>query len=189
MVDDKEVLDRLDCYAKAIARNLLLKFDSAHDRHRAEDIAQNLFLAGWQVWKAKGNEGLAKHRMSDRAKDEAERLANELKNEPQPLRYLPTAGSDDERDDVDATEAYHVESASSPHRPVGVSALSRASPVEDMIVQEYLEGLTERQRRIVECRMAQMTVKEISQTLGVSTSTIERELTLLQKGFHRDQGD
>lgn len=46
MVDDKEVLDRLDRYAKAIARNLLLKFDLGHDRHRAEDIAQNLFLAG-----------------------------------------------------------------------------------------------------------------------------------------------
>jgi len=189
MVDDKEVLDRLDRYAKATARNLLRKFDLGRDRGRAEDIAQNLFLAGWQVWKAKGNEAFAKHRISDRAKDEAAKLANELKNEPQPLRHLPKATNDDLRDDVDAAEAYHVESASASPPPVRVSALSRASPLEDMIVQEYLAGLTERQRRIVECRMAQMTVKEISQTLGVSTSTIERELALLQKGFHRDQGD
>lgn len=186
MVDDKEVLDRLDRYAKAIARNLLCKFDLGQDRHRAEDIAQNLFLAGWQVWKAKGNEAFAKNRMSDRAKDEAEKLAVELR-QPQAQSSLPRPASAD-RDDVDATEAFHSV-AEVPYRRVSVEGVSRASPVEDMIVQEYLAGLTERQRRIVECRMAQMTVKEISQTLGVSTSTIERELTLLQKGLQRDQGD
>ncbi len=74
MPDHKEVLDRLDRYAKACARNILRKFDLGHDWHRSEDIAQVLFLAGWQVWKAKGDEGLAKHRISSRAKNEAERL-------------------------------------------------------------------------------------------------------------------
>ena len=101
---------------------------------------------------------------------------------------LPT-GSGGSREGTDATEAYHVESASSPHRPVGMSAWSRSSPLEDMIVQEYLDGLTDRQRRIVECRMAAMNVKEIASTLGVSPSTVERELAHLKKGFHRDQGD
>jgi DNA-directed RNA polymerase specialized sigma24 family protein len=187
MPDDKEVLDRLDRYAKAIARNILAKFDLEHDRHRVEDIAQNLFLAGWQVWKAKGNEGLAKHRMSDRAKNQTEKLAVELQ-QPQPVSGLPMP-TDGGRDDVDVTEAYHAESSDMPYRRLRVEGLSRASPLEDQIVQDYLERLTERQRRMVECRMAQMTVREISQTLGVSTSTIERELTLLQKGFHRDQGD
>lgn len=188
MPESKEVLDRLDRYAKACARNILRKFDLGHDWHRSEDIAQVLFLAGWQVWKAKGDEGLAKHRISSRAKNEAQRLRAELKNEPQPVPDLPTA-SGGERDGMDATEAYHVESASSPHRPVGMSAWSRSSPLEDMIVQEYLDGLTDRQRRIVECRMAAMNVKEIASTLGVSPSTVERELVQLKKGFHRDQGD
>lgn len=187
MPDDKEVLDRLDRYAKAIARNILAKFDLEYDRHGGEDIAQNLFLAGWQGWKAKGNEGLAKHRISDRAKNETKKLAVELR-QPQTLSSLPLP-TDDSRDGLDATEAYHTESSDMPYRRLRVEGLSRASPSEDLIVQEYLEGLTERQQRIVECRMAQMTVKEISETLGVSTSTIDRELTLLQKGLHRDQGD
>jgi len=39
MTDDTEVLDRLDRYAKACARNVLAKFDLGHDRYRAEDIA------------------------------------------------------------------------------------------------------------------------------------------------------
>lgn len=189
MADDKEVLDRLDRYAKAIARNILCKFDLEYAHDRAEDIAQNLYIAGWLVWKDTGNEGLAKHRMSDRGKNAIQKLATELKNEPQPVRHLPAATSGDEREGVDPTEAYHAESPGSPHRPVRVSSLSRASPIEDMIVQEYLDGLTERQRRIVECRFAQMTVKEIAETLGVSTSTVERELALLQKGFHSDQGE
>jgi len=100
MPDHKEVLDRLDRYAKACARNILCKFDLGHDWYRSEDIAQVLFLAGWQVWKAKGDEGLAKHRISSRAKNEAERLRAELKNEPQPVPDLPTA-SGGERDETD----------------------------------------------------------------------------------------
>jgi hypothetical protein len=103
MPDHKEVLDRLDRYAKACARNILRKFDLGHDWHRSEDIAQVLFLAGWQVWKAKGDEGLAKHRISSRAKNEAERLRAELKNEPQPVPDLPTATSG-ERDGMEATK-------------------------------------------------------------------------------------
>jgi hypothetical protein len=63
----------LDRYAKACARNILRRFDVGHDWHRSEDIAQVLFLAGWQVWKVKGDEGLAKHRISSRAKNEAQR--------------------------------------------------------------------------------------------------------------------
>jgi len=88
MPDHKELLDRLDRYAKACARNSLRKFDLGHDWHRSEDIAQVLFPAGWQVCKARGDEGLAKHRISSRAKNEAERLRAELKNEPQPVPDL-----------------------------------------------------------------------------------------------------
>ena len=91
MPENKEALDRLDRYAKACARNILRKFDLGHDWHRSEDIAQVLFLAGWQVWKAKGDEGLAKHRISSRAKNEAERLRAELKNEPQPVPAITSS--------------------------------------------------------------------------------------------------
>lgn len=184
MADNKDVLERLDRYAKAIARRILRQFDLEHDRHRGEDIAQNLFLAGWQVWKSTGNEGLAKHRMSSRANNEIDRLTVELK-QPQPVTsVLPPAGP---ACGCDATEAYHSVLADLPYRRLRVGA-SRSSPLEDLIFKEYLEGLPERQRRIVECRLANMTVKEISQTLGVSTSTIERELALLQKGLRREQG-
>jgi len=187
MTDDRNVLDRLDRYAKAIARNRLHAFDLGFDSHRVEDIAQTLFLAGWQVWKDTGNEGLAKHRMSSRADNETKKLETELK-QPRPISSLPLPNNR-HSEDADTATSHHVETADQPYRRLQIGVRSRASPMEDMIVQEYLDGLTPRQRRIVECRMAQMTVPEISQTLGVSTSTIERELTLLQKGFKHDQGD
>ena len=54
------------------------------------------------------------------------------------------------REGTDSTEAYHVESASSPHQPVGMSAWSRSSPLEDMIVQEYLKAWATGEGTVIE---------------------------------------
>lgn len=48
--NDNEVLEQLDRYAKGIAHRILLKFNLAHDIHRDEDIAQELLIAGANVW-------------------------------------------------------------------------------------------------------------------------------------------
>jgi len=182
MADDNEVLGRLDRYAKAVARNILLKFNLAHDVHRAEDIAQNLLIAGSLVWREKRDEGLARHRISTRAVNETKKLAVELR-QPQPLARQADSGDDGrEEKPPDVTDGQGGGWISDCPAP-------RSSPLEDMIVREYLDGLPERQRRIAECRMADMQVKEIAQVLGVSPSTVERELVAMQKGYRHEQGN
>lgn len=182
MADDNEVLERLDRYAKAVARNILLKFNLAHDGHRGEDIAQNLLIAGSLVWRSERNEGLARHRISTRAVNETKKLAVDLR-QPQPLARQANSMTDGgEESSPDVTDGQGGGWISD-------CPASRSSPLEDMIVREYLDGLPERQRRIAECRMADMTVKEIAQVLGVSASTVERELVAMQKGFRHEQGN
>jgi len=188
MADDKDVLDRLERYAKAIARKLLRRYDLAHDHGRHEDISQLLFLDGYLGWQETGDEGLAKHRMSSRAINAEERLVRELK-QPQALTTLDLPSSSGSGDDADPTERYHAESTEMPFRRMRWGHMSRASPLEDMVVREYLDRLPERQRRILQCRAALMTVPEIAKELGISERTVDRELNALRKDHHDDDGE
>ena len=182
MADDNDVLERLDSYAKGIAHRILLNFELAHDRHRAEDIAQELLIAGADVWREKRNEEFAKHRMSSRGVNETERLARELR-QPQPLASLADAGADgSEGPCPDVTDTKGV-------RWITDCPASRASPIEDMLVREYLDGLPERQRRILQHRLAGMEFGEIAEALGTSLSTVEREMAALKKGYRDEQGN
>lgn len=185
MADDKDVLDRLERYAKAIARRLLQRYDLAHDHGRHEDISQLLFLDGYLDWQKTGDEGLAKHRMSSRAINAEENLRRELA-QPQPLSSLNLPSSSGSGDDTDSTERYHADSTEMPFRHMRWDHISRASPLEDIVVREYLNGLPERQRRILQCRAALMTVSEIANELGISERTVDRELKALRKDHHDD---
>jgi DNA-directed RNA polymerase specialized sigma24 family protein len=184
MPDDRDVLDRLERYARAIAFKLLRRYDLQHDHGRIEDITQVLFIAGEQVWRETRNVGLAKHRMSTRAKNAEEKLQVDLR-QPQPLSSLHLPQSK-ERDDVDATEAYHAESTDMPYRRMRVGPVVRSSPDENMIVQEYLASLTERQRQIVQYRGALMDVPEIAKAMNISERTVERELAQIRRDYPRD---
>ena len=156
MVDDNTVLAELDRYAKGIAHRILLKFNLAHDIHRGEDIAQNLLIAGADVWRKKRDVALAKHRMSSRGNNQARKLFKELDRQPQPLARQADSGDDGREESFpDVTDGRGGGWISD-------CPPSRASPLEDMMVREYLDGLPERQRRIAECRMADMGVKEIA---------------------------
>ena len=86
--ETKRVIKKLERYAKAIAHNILQKFNLAHDRDWQEDISQSLLLEGWKVWRDTGNEGLARHRMSSRANNEKEKLFNTLTQQPRPVTSL-----------------------------------------------------------------------------------------------------
>ena len=78
MAEDNQTIERLERYAQAIARKLLQKYGLGHDDAWHEDITQTLLLAGWQVLRDTGDEGKAPHRMSSRAKNEAEKLGRDL---------------------------------------------------------------------------------------------------------------
>jgi len=69
MAEDLEANKQLERYARAIARNLLQRYNLAHDGAWHEDITQSLLLAGCQVWRDTGDEAKAQHRMSSRAKN------------------------------------------------------------------------------------------------------------------------
>ena len=182
MVDENEVLERLDRYAKAVARKVLLKFNLAHDVHRGEDIAQELLIAGAVVWRETQDVALAKHRISSRAVNETKKLAVQLR-QPQPLARQADSGDDGrEAFSPDVTDGRGGGWISQCEAP-------RSSPLEDMIVREYLGNLPERQRRVLECRLAGMEVAEIAQTLGTSVTTIEREIAALKKGYRHEQGN
>ncbi|MGE0759359.1 MAG: hypothetical protein AB7F89_19770 [Pirellulaceae bacterium] len=49
-------------FAQALVRTLLKEKGLRWSSHRVEDAEQDLFLAGWQVWKDEGDIGLAKNR-------------------------------------------------------------------------------------------------------------------------------
>ena len=183
MADDNEILERLDRYAKGIAHRILLKFNLAHDIHRGEDIAQELLIAGANVWHKTRDVALAKHRMSSRGNNEARNLFKELERQPQPLARLADSDGDDrEESSPDVTDGQGGGWISN-------CEASRSSPIEDMIVRERLEGMPERHRRIVAHRMAGLEFGEIAEALGISLSTVEREMAAIRKGFQHEQGN
>ena len=160
----------------------------ANDRDWQEDISQSLLLEGWKVWRDTGNEGLARHRMSSRANNEKEKLFNTLAKQPRPATSLGLGEAADEyADGADSSAAYHADGCELPY--CRTSPMARASPAEDMVVQEYLDGLPDRKRQIVQCLMAMMKVPEIARRLGVSTRTVERELAEIRKDYRDEHAE
>jgi len=97
MANEQQVVERLRRYAYATARNVLRRQGLERHEFRLDDIAQTLLLAGWQVWRDTEDVGLAKHRISTRAKNEAEKLDRELR-QPRPLSSLrPVRTGEDEQ--------------------------------------------------------------------------------------------
>ncbi|MBN2583970.1 MAG: sigma-70 family RNA polymerase sigma factor [Planctomycetes bacterium] len=183
MVEETEaqVVERLEKYAKAVARKVLLKVDKGKDDFRRDDIAQSLLLAGWQVWKDTGDEGLAHARMGSRAKNELNKLVRELGRWQTLSDTGPPAGPTGQSSTADSHERYDAEWAEPGYRRISVGPEVRTSPLENMVVREYLEGLPEDERKIAECRAAEMTAEETVETTGLSRSTVQRKLRGMRK--------
>lgn len=178
---ETQVVERLEKYAKAVARKVLLKVDKGPDDFRRDDIAQSLLLAGWQVWKDTGEVKLAMKRMSSRAKNELNKLVRELGRWQTLSDTGPPAGPTGQSSTADAHEQYDAKWAEPGYRRISVGPEVRTSPLEDMAVREYLEGLPEDERKIVECRAAEMTIEETVETTGLSRSTVQRKLRALRE--------
>lgn len=195
MPDDRDVTQRMERYAKAAARKVLLKFDLGQDESRHEEISQTLFLAGWEVWRDTGDWDKARHRMSDRAKNEAKSLRRYLKGEQFDERQLDPAVEDwDEQ--VGAGDAQLPALTLHASAPKSVRVVVRSSVEEDQRIQEYLDTLTDLQRRIVELMLVPMdkpgskkglTEQQMAKELGIPLRTLQREKERIRQ--HRKEFD
>ncbi len=162
MNDETQVAEELYAFARAIVAKRTRRRGG---RHWQEDAAQELVLAGWQVYRDTGNIGLAKHRMTDRLKNLLRDADSEQEHEPKP------------------ESAFQEPSGEEPGLLEAAAGNRRDDPVETAIVREYLAKLPERRRRVVQLRMAGYSAQEIADQLGVSLRTVERELELARKYY------
>lgn len=66
MANERDSPEDLFPFAQALVRTLLKEKGLRWSSHRVDDAEQELFLAGWQVWRDEGDIGLAKNRMVTR---------------------------------------------------------------------------------------------------------------------------
>jgi DNA-directed RNA polymerase specialized sigma24 family protein len=186
---DEEVIKQLEKYAKAVARRVLQRFKRANDDFRHEEITQSLLLEGWKVWKDTGNDGLARHRISTRATNETQKLADELGEWKTVTDIRPRAGPTAQAESADAHEKYDAAMVDPGYRRISVGQVGRQSPEEDKMVQEYLNGLPEDERKIAMARAAEMDIEEISEVTGLSRSTVQRKLRAMRKELKNDDAE
>ena len=171
MAEHSQSPDDLYPFAEAlvsqIGKNHLLR----RDAHRKEDAIQDLFLAGWQVWCDTGDVGLAKNRMVSRKNNLLRDAASERQHEPKRESRFPKPKEHNpgilERD--------------------GRRAELCGNPAQEALVNDFLGSLTERQRQIVQLRMAAFTNQEIADELGVGLRTVERELSQVREEYEREE--
>lgn len=182
MPKERDTPDDLYPFAQMLVKELKRKHQLQWNKHQEEDATQDLFLAGWQVWQDEEDVGLAKHRMSDRAKNLLRDFQSEQDHEPKAAteqRKPGVYGRWDENSDEDAVQRFDTADRTS----------LRGDPDQDAMVNEFLDQLTERQRRIVLLRMAGFESDEIARELGIGLRTVERELQTLRKDFPNDDAE
>lgn len=179
MPKERDTPDDLYPFAQMLVKELKRKYQLRWNEHRMEDAEQDLFLAGWQVWQDEGNAGLAKNRMTDRAKNLIRDLQSERKHEPKPAGEQRIAGVKGRWDESSDDESLHR------FDPVARDSL-RGDPDQDALVNETLNRLTERQREIAVLRMAGFSNDEIATELNIGLRTVERELQQLKKDISYD---
>lgn len=134
-------------FAEALVRKMKVRHQLQWSEHRVEYAIQDLYLAGWQVWQDEEDVGLAKNRMRDRAKNLLRDFQAKRTHEPKASSEHPKPGVygrwDEERDE-DRVERWNPADR--------ISLLG--DPDQEAMVNEYLDGLTERQRRIILLRTA-----------------------------------
>lgn len=180
--DERDRPEDLYPFAEALVRKLKARHQLQWSEHRMEDAIQDLFLAGWQVWQDEEDVGLAKNRMRDRAKNLLRDFQSELTHEPKASSEQPKPGVYgrwDEEKGEDRVERWN---------PADRNSL-RGDPDQEAMVNEYLDGLTERQRRIVLLRTAGYEIDEIASELGIGKRTVDRELQNLREEFPHDDAE
>ncbi len=177
MVEHPDTPEDLYPFAQALVISLVKKKQLRWDEHRVEDAIQDLFLAGWQVWRDTENVGLAKNRMVSRQNNLLRDFAAERRHEPKTNRLSPP-------EETDRAPLWDEESARGWQRP-SRRFRDAEDPAEKVEVQDYIEHLPARQRQIVKFRMAGLTDREIAEEMGIGLRTVERELASFRKEYER----
>ena len=172
--------DDLYPFAKALVRRLIRLKELNWTKQRKEDAAQELFLAGWQVYCDTGEVGLAKNRMVSRVKNLYRDYRYEVKHEPK--------AESQKRRSRQSTNDEEAEDKGSRHYddPTKRSEL-RADQDAESAVRDMIDQMSERQQAIVKLRMAAFTNEEIAEELGIGLRTVERELLQLRKDYANDE--
>ncbi len=162
MDDQTRIAKDLVKYAENLVWQLIRQHGLGWDKHRREDAVHELFVAGWEDYQKTGEVGLAKHRMASRKVNLLRDFYSEREHEPKVESSLPEP-EEGQPTVLEAKRAY------------------TSDPVERAIWNEALARLTDRQRQIVAFRRAGLTQREIADEMGISLSTVERELSDIRK--------
>jgi len=165
MPDETHIAEDLHSFAQ------VLVWQVPHLRrgeHAREDATQELFLAGWQVYRDTGSVGLAKNRMASRQKN-----LFRIRREPKLECDLPEP----------------QEGQAGPLEQDKRRGTRRDDPVEQAIYHELLARLPERRRRIVLLRVAGFSDRQIAEELGIGLRTVERELAQFRKDYRNEHAD
>lgn len=170
MPKERNTPDDLYPFAQMLVKRLQRKRAEPWSKHQEEDAVHDLFLAGWNVYQNDQNVGLAKNRMTDRAKNLIRDRNSEHKHQPTSESNLRPPSNEPQP----------------PH-----ALIERSSREYDSAliaeVNDTLNKLPGRQRAIVLLRDARFTTQEMADLLGVSMRTVERELELIKKGVLDEQ--
>lgn len=183
MAEERDSPEDLFNFAQALVRKLKMRRQLNWDEHRMEDAAQDLFLAGWQVWQDQGDLGLAKNRMVTRVSNLFRDYRSERRHEPKPASDLLTTPPIGESGHLWSENVVRGWDAPSRHER------AQGDPAEIARLNDYLASLPPRRRKVVTLRMAGYSDAEIADELGIGLRTVERELEALRKEHKNAKAD
>lgn len=183
MVEERDSPEDLFKFAQALVRKLKRRRQLNWDEHRMEDAAQDLFLAGWQVWQDEGDLGLAKNRMVARISNLFRDYRSQRRHEPKSQSDLLTSPSIDQSGNLWSEDAVCAWDTPSRHER------AQGDPAEIARLNDYLASLPPRRRKVIGLRMAGYSNAEIADELSIGLRTVERELEALRKEHKNAKAD
>ena len=170
MADDDQAAKELIEFAEKRVWKLIREHGLDWRIPRREDAQNDLFVAGWEVWRETGNLGFARNRISSRAVNLHRDFMAESQHEPKCESSFPKPEAG-QPSLVEAKRAY------------------TSDPLKAAIWKEAEKRLTERQQQIGLYRSAGRSHQEIADEMGVPLRTIQREWSRIKKelDYVRDQ--
>jgi hypothetical protein len=148
MKEHPDTPDDLYPFAEALVRKMN---PPGWDEHRKEDAIQELYLAGWKVYRETKNIGFAKHRMASRKHNLLRDYYSEDTHEPKASTpYIDTeAEQENEVCGEESTRAW---------KQPNKRATLRGDPAVEVMMQDYLDNMPKRRRDVCMLWMAAYTV-------------------------------
>lgn len=166
MADEIDPGVQLHLYACKIVQAAVVDLHLPWDEVTVEDYAQELILAGWQVFVDTGNLGDAFHRMRDRFK-------NVMRDDEAETKHEPATESDFGEPEV--------------HQPRIIEQNVGDDPAMLAEMNEEVANLDTRLRDVVLLKGSGYTNREIADELKIGLRTVEREVAKFRELQERNQ--